>query len=304
MNFPQPIVYPDSTIYPTFGQPVTEGRKISLGGFVLGDVDGFGVGWTISKFDGWGSPASSVTFTQRGRGHGSTATDPYDTSRYMTIEGLVQAPSLAALDDAFYRLAAAVTLDQFQMVVAEAAGVKQVAAQRQGEVIPTYISNTLGKYSILIAAKDPAKYGDEIAATTALPSSSGGLTYPVTYPLTYTGVTTSGIISINNPGASPSPVYLRIDGAIPAGGWSVNHLGQQATLSFASSLSLAAGEFVTVDMQQREVLAQGQSQATRNGYVTSRGWFQLDPGQNDIAFTAAAYDPTALLTLTTYPAWS
>jgi hypothetical protein len=302
MNFPQPIVYPDSTLYPDFGQPVTEGRKISLGGFVLGSVDGFGVGWTITKFDGWGSPQSNVNFTTRGRGHGATSTDPYHSPRFMTIEGLVSAPDLAGLDAAFYRLAAAVTLGQFQMVVAEAAGVKQVAAQRQGEVITTYLSNKLGKYSILIAAKDPFKYGDAITASTALPSSSGGLTYPITYPLVYTGVSTSGVISIRNPGSDPSPVYLRIDGAIPAGGWSVNHLGQQVTLSFASSLALGAGEFVTVDMQRREVLAQGQ--AARNGYVTSRGWFLLDPGRNDISFSSVAYDPTALLTLTTYPAWS
>lgn len=302
MNFPSPIVYPDSALYPTFGQPVTEGRKVSLGGFVLGDIDGAGVGWTITKFDGWGSPQSTVNFTTRGRGHGATSTDPYHFPRFMTIEGMVHAPNLAALDDAFYRLADAVTLGQFQMVVAEAAGVKQVAAQRQGEVVPTYISNTLGKYSILIAAKDPAKYGDALTASTSLPSSSGGLTYPVTYPITYTGVSTSGVVSINNPGNAPAPVYLRVDGAIPAGGWSVNHLGQQVALSFASSLALGAGEFVTVDMQRREVLAQGQS--TRNGYVTSRGWFHLDPGPNYIAFTAAAYDPSALLTLTTYPAWS
>lgn len=302
MNFPSPIVYPDSAVYPTFGQPVTAGRMVSLGGFVLGDVDGFGVGWTITKFDGWGSPQSTVNFTTRGRGHGATSTDPYHFPRFMTIEGLVHAPDLAALDDAFYRLAAAVTLEQFQMVVAEAAGVKQVAAQRQGEVVPTIISNTLGKYSILIAAKDPFKYGDVVTASTSLPSSSGGLTRPLTYPITYTGVSTSGVLSINNPGDSPAPVYLRVDGVIPAGGWSVNHLGQKVTLSFASDLSLGAGEFVTVDMQRREVLAQGQS--TRNGYVTSRGWFQLDPGPNDIAFTAAVYDSSALLTLTTYPTWA
>jgi hypothetical protein len=275
---------------------------VSLGGFVLGDTDEFGVRWTVSKFDGWGSPASTVSFTNRARGHGSTSSDPFYGSRFMTIEGLVQAPDLASLDAAFYRLSGAVTLDPFPMLVAEAAGVKRVTAQRQGEVVTTYLSNTLGRYSILIAAKDPFKYGDAVTSSTGLPSSSGGLTYPVTYPVTYTGTTTSGVMTVNNMGNAPAPVYLRVDGVIPAGGWSVNHLGQEATLSFASSLALGAGEFVTVDMQRREVLAQGQS--TRNGWVTSRGWFQLDPGPNSISFTSVADGPTAMLTLTTYPAWS
>jgi phage-related protein len=67
-------------------------------------------------------------------------------------------------------------------------------------------------------------------------------------------------------------------------------------------LALEAGEFVTVDMEAREVLAQGQS--ARAGYVTSRGWFTLDPGVNTIAFSAANYSPTAQLTLTTRPSWS
>jgi hypothetical protein len=302
MSFPSPIVYPDSTLYPDFAAPATEGRKISLGGFVLGDTDGFGIGWTITKFDGWGSPQSTVNFTTRGRGHGATSTDPYHFPRFMTIEGLVHAPDLASLDAAFYRLSGAVTLDQFQLLVAEGAGIKQVAAQRQGEVVTTYLSNNLGKYSILIAAKDPFKYGDAVQVTTALPSTSGGRTFPAQYPVTYTGVTNSGVIQVNNTGNAPAPVYLRVDGVIPAGGWSVNHLDQKVNLSFATSLALGSGEFVTVDMQRREVLAQGQS--TRNGWVTSRGWFQLDPGVNNIAFSATAYDPSALLTLTTYPAWS
>jgi hypothetical protein len=55
-------------------------------------------------------------------------------------------------------------------------------------------------------------------------------------------------------------------------------------------------------MDRREVLAQGQ--AARAGYVTSRGWFSLDPGPNDIAFSAANYSSTALLTVTTKPSWS
>jgi phage-related protein len=79
-------------------------------------------------------------------------------------------------------------------------------------------------------------------------------------------------------------------------------VGKKQSLTFATSLALAAGEFVTVDMDRREVLAQGQS--ARSGYVTSRGWFSLDPGVNEIAFSAANYSSTALLTVATKPAWS
>jgi len=65
---------------------------------------------------------------------------------------------------------------------------------------------------------------------------------------------------------------------------------------------LGVGEFLTVDMDRREVLAQGQS--ARSGYVTSRGWFTLDPGDNVIAFSSVNYSETASLTVTTKPSWS
>jgi hypothetical protein len=55
-------------------------------------------------------------------------------------------------------------------------------------------------------------------------------------------------------------------------------------------------------MDRREVLAQGQ--APRSGYVTSRGWFSLDPGVNEIAFSSVNYSETANLSVSTKPSWS
>jgi hypothetical protein len=188
------------------------------------------------------------------------------------------------------------------MLVAHQDRIRNCMAQRQGEVIVTPITDTLATYSVLIVAKDPRKYGDLITASTLLPFSSGGLVRPSTWPRTWTGVSGTGVLRVNNPGNTYAPVWLRIDGPIPAGGWTVTHVGKKQSLTFATAIALGAGEFVTVDMDRREVLAQGQS--PRSGYVTSRGWFSLDPGDNDIAFSAQNYSATAQLTLTTKPAWS
>jgi hypothetical protein len=220
----------------------------------------------------------------------------------MTIEGLIIAPTHAALLDAEDRLNAAVTLEQFQMIVVHDDRLRNVMVQRHGEVIPTPITDKVASYSVLVVAKDPRKYGDLVTATTLLPSSSGGLVFPATVPVTFTGVSNTGTVRVNNPGNTQAPVWLRVDGPIPAGGWTITHVGKKQSLTFATSLALAAGEFVTVDMERREVLAQGQS--ARAGYVTSRGWFSLDPGDNDIAFSAANYSSTASLTVSTKPAWS
>jgi hypothetical protein len=275
---------------------------ISVGDVVLGSVDPAGVRFTVDKFDGWGSPASSAQLTQRARGHGATSSEGFYRPRVMTIEGLIMAPVAGMLSEAIDNLSAAVSLGQFQVIVSEQGRLRNVMAQRQDEVQVSYLTDIVARYSIQIAARDPRKFGDLITASTRLPFSEGGLTFPVTFPITFTGTSGTGVIRINNPGNTPAPVWLRIDGPIPAGGWSVTHVAKQQSLTFATALALTSGEFVTVDMDRREVLAQGQ--APRSGYVTSRGWFSLDPGDNDIAFSAVNYSSTASLSVTTKPSWS
>lgn len=220
----------------------------------------------------------------------------------MVIEGLILTDAPDLLSAALDQLSGAVTLAPFTMIVAETGRIRHVTAKRQGEVIHKKFNNKQAWFSIQVVAEDPRKYGDLISLSTRLPSSSGGRIYPATYPITYTGVSETGVIRVNNPGNTEAPVWLRVDGPVPAGGWTVTHVGKRQALTFATALTLTTGEFVTVDMDRREVLAQGQS--TRAGYVTSRGWFSLDPGDNDIAFSAANYSATAQLTVLTKPAWS
>jgi hypothetical protein len=275
---------------------------IAIGDLVLGTLDPTGVRFTVDKFDGWGSTGSTATFTQRARGHGATSSEGFFRPRVMTIEGLMIAPVPDLLSPASDALSAAVTLGQFEMLVSEQGRVRNVSAQRQDDVQVTYLSDTIARYSIQVAAKDPRKFGDLVTATTRLPFSEGGLIRPSTWPRTWTGVSGTGRVTINNPGNTQAPVWLRIDGPLPAGGWTITHQGKQASLTFATALALGSGEFVTVDMDRREVLAQGQ--APRSGYVTSRGWFSLDPGDNVIAFSAQNYSSTASLTVTTKPSWS
>jgi hypothetical protein len=302
MPYPSPITYPSPSLYPGFAGDGECELMIALADLVLGAPDGFGARWTISKFDGWGSTAPTLQLSQRARGHGATASESFYTPRIMTIEGLLMTPTHAGQEDAADRLYAAVSLEQFPMLVAHQDRIRNCMAQRQGEVIVTPITDTIASYSVLIAAKDPRKYGDLVTDSTLLPSSSGGLVRPSTWPRTWTGVSNTGVIRVTNPGNTQAPAWLRIDGPIQTGGWTVTHIGKKQSLTFATALALDVGEFVTVDMDRREVLAQGQS--ARAGYVTSRGWFSLDPGDNDIAFSAQNYSATAQLTVTTKPAWA
>lgn len=302
MPYPSPVTYPSALLFPGTGL-ISNLSPVGIGDLVLGGVDRNGSRWNLRSFEGWtGSPSSTLDLTQRARGNGATGNEPFLTARHMTLGGRVSAPNPAALNASLDDLNAAVTLDGFTLAVAETGRVRTAEAQRNGEVITTKTNNRVAEFSIQIVAKDPRKFGDLITATTLLPHSWGGLTRPSTWPRTWTGVSNSGQIVINNPGNTDAPVWLRIDGPIPAGGWTVTHVGKKQSLSFAASLALGAGEFVTVDLEAREILAQGQ--APRSGSITSRGWFTLEPGENTIAFAAVNDSPTAQLTVTTRPAWS
>ncbi len=306
MPYPGPLLYPSGLLFPGTAAPEGQGASpVALGNLVLNRVDEEGTVWALEDFDGWlGSAGSTLELAQRTRANGATGTEPFLKPRVMTMAGRIRALDPMALSLAIDRLNAAAALDPFDLMVSESGRIRHCSVQRQDTVIVKTAKGTarLAEFSLQIVAKDPRIYGDLITDTTPLPSSSGGRTYPARYPIVYTGVSNTGVIRVRNEGNTQAPVWLRIDGPIPAGGWSVTHVGKEQTLTFATSLALAAGEFVTVDNDRREVLAQGQ--AARSGYVTSRGWFSLDPGDNDIAFSAANYSPTARLTVTTKPAWS
>lgn len=303
MPYPSPVTYPSPSLYPGFSDG-SGGRQVALNStFILGQTDAYGVRWSLTTLDGYdGSPSPTLQLTQRARGHGATESESFLTARVLSMGGLIHGADVASIEAAFDRLNAAVSLDPFEILVLESGRIRNLTVRRQGEVIPTWHSDKLAAYSILVSAKDPRKFGDLITASTRLPFSSGGLIRPSTWPRTWSGVSGTGTVTINNPGNTEAPVWLRIDGPIPAGGHSITHQGRKRTLTFGTAIALGAGEFLTVDMDKREVLAQGQS--ARSGYVTSRGWFSLDPGDNVISFSSVNYSSTASLTVTTKPSWS
>lgn len=303
MPYPSPTTYPSGLLFPGTGSGGFRGDPVAFGDLLFNsDDDANGVTWILEDFNWDDSAGSTVEVTQRARGNGGTASEPFFEPSVYTLTGKILAPTAAAGLAARDALSAAVTLDPFQLTVAEGDVVRHSMVQRQDQIIFKRLNATDRSFSIQVVAKDPRKFGDLVSVSTALPSSSGGLVRPSTWPRTWTGSSVTGKVQLNNTGNTQAPVWLRVDGPVPAGGWTVTHVGKKQALTFASSLALGVGEFVTVDMDRREVLSQGQS--ARSGYVTSRGWFSLDPGVNEIAFSAANYSSTALLTVSTKPAWS
>lgn len=275
--------------------------SFTLGGIPFGDVDDFGVDWSIEKFDGWtGSTRSTSELTQKPRQHGAWRSTGYSGARSIAASGKLYAPDAATLNGAFDRLNDAIPAGVDRTLVVNYAGTSRWATvQQSDDVLPGWQSDYVGTWSIQVSATDWRKFGASLSGSTRLPSTTGGLTIPFTVPFTINATTVTGQVSLENPGNESGPVVLRIDG--PCTGPVVTHVSTGNALVFSSSLVLQDGEFLLIDMDARTALANGQ--ANRAGYITSRGWSAFDPGDNTWAFSASQYDSRSQLSVTAVPAW-
>lgn len=276
---------------------------VTLGDLALTGTDGDGCEWrTLAPIQGWdGSPDTTFALTQKPRQPGGwLGPRPQLVPRHVTLTGLVRAPSADALEGAIDRLNAAASIDTpTTLTVQRGSSPRTAGVYRDGAVVPVELTDTIAQWTVDLTAPDPRKYGATVSTSTGLPSSSGGLTWPVTWPVKWTGIAASGVLSINNPGNVPAPLLLRIDGPVTAP--TILHVASGTALTLASSYTVPAGSFLLIDTEARTVLEGGT--ASRNGWITSRGWFQLDPGPNDLIFSAATYNATAQLTATYAPAY-
>lgn len=273
--------------------------SITLGSLVLTGTDASGVQWGADTLQGWGSPASTIAPVQKPRQNGAWGGLAYSKARSVVVSGQTVAPTRALLSAAVDTLVSATDLLGTTLTIVESGVSRTLTVRRDGDVALTVKPGVdrMFWWSVQLVAVDPRKLGAALSSATRLPSVSGGLTIPFTIPFTIASTVTSGQVSMTNPGNETGPVQLRIDG--PVTGPVVTHTGSGLRLSFASSLSLGVGEFLTVDMESHQVLAQGQ--ASRNNWVTSRGWSGFEPGGNTWAF--AATSGTGTLTVTATPAW-
>ncbi len=219
----------------------------------------------------------------------------------MVLTGKIIGPTVGPVVRACDVLKQAASLTETTLTVDDAGyGPRTMRVSRQGEVLIKPITNLRNSFSVALVAADPRKFGPALTGSTRLPSTSGGFTFPHTFPHTINAVTTAGNTSLTNPGNIDGPVLLRLDGPVdyPV----VTHTGPDgARTVFGLGMQLQAGEFVTVDMDAQTILAQGQSSRARS--ITARGWQAFKPGVNTWSLAAATYNASALLTVTVSPTW-
>lgn len=270
-----------------------------FGGFTLGQTDTYGVECYLLGVDGWGAPASTAQAVQRVAADGAFATPAFFTARTFTVSGGLVASDRPSLIAAFDRLQAAASIQPQTVTITTGGAVRSVTAQRQGEITISAQTDVYIEFAVTFLAPDPRKLGAPTVVSTFLPSAVGGWTFPFTFPLTISSVVNPGTCSATSPGSLIGPVVLRIDG--PVSGPVVTHVASGAQLVLASSYTLAAGAWLTIDMDAHTILEN--DQADRTSFLTVRGWSGYEPGANVWAYAAQTYNPSTKLTVTVWPAW-
>jgi len=277
-------------------------RAVTLGSLNFDAIGEDGSEFLVTDIEGWdGSAGSTVALTQKLRAPGGwLSVNPQLTPSSLTVTGHVSAPDLATLKSAVHRLKSAASLEQTTLTVSDRGGqTLTMRVCRQGPPLVQSGGLYWDEFSLSLVAADPRKFGTSTTVRTGLPSQSGGLTFPVTFPVTWSAVSVTGQVSLVNDGNIVGPVQAVAYG--PLTDFTVTHIGSSGTRAVSVALPLLAGEYVVIDMEAETVLAQGQ--ASRTQYVTSRAFSGFDPGQNAWAFTSSTYSSSAQFAVTATPAW-
>lgn len=278
------------------------GIRVDLGTVALGAVDSDGVAWFLQAMEGWDSPENRSEVTEREGDHGAWASPVYLGSRPITLSGTIIAPSRTLLEGAMDQLRVAAGLDDTVLTVRETVP-KQATVRRSGKPLMQYVTDTAATYSVMVTAADPRRYSTTLQSkSTMLPSSSGGLTPPVTPPLTSTAVTVSGEISAGNDGTFETRAVFTIAG--PADSPQILTAMPDGSVIFLNYTDiLYAGDVLVIDTDAKTCVLNGVV-SRRRFLITPTGWPTI-PALSTVAcqFRARYYNSSATLTASWRSAW-
>ncbi|MER5653427.1 hypothetical protein ABT076_10470 [Streptomyces sp. NPDC002131] len=279
-----------------------DGRQATLGALRLGAVDSAGVAWFLQTLEGWDSPEIRSEFQEREADHGAWASPVYLGSRPITLAGTVEAPDRASLDTALDQLYVAAGLGDTTLTVWESTP-KQATVRRSGKLLAQHVTDRTATWSVMVTAADPRRYGTTLqTGTTGLPSTTGGLTFPVTFPVTFSATTVSGQINAVNVGSMDTRPIITITGPVVAPVVSALY-PDGSVRQLIYSQDLATGDVLVIDTDAHTVVLNGV--VSRRRFMTvSGGWPTIPAGGSlNYQFQSSTYNATTTLTASWRAAW-
>lgn len=283
----------------------------------LGSINGlnFGAGtvYELAGLTGWRQIIAGPTGQQgqllppRQTSHGSFKQPYYVPFRIVNLQLAIYGTSVPQFEAALEALEAA-TVPNGMVEIPMSVQINGLSTTLNGVIetreILTDLESAFGlaHATIGIKASDPRRFAASVSATTTLPNPSSGMTFPAAFPAAFTGTASGGSMTLTSTGDATGPITAVVNGPL-SGAFTLTHLQSGLSIGFNSAVQINAGDYLYIDIENRAVLYNGLAQASRNSWISQRGWFGLLPGANTVLFNAGSYSSTASITLTGKPAW-
>jgi hypothetical protein len=270
--------------------------QLQYGDMLMGG--GTSAGWR--ELVGWRDlPAGEVSDYPRPQGHGAYPGDVWGGPVTVTFTFLLRSATLADRAEAIAALEQFAPMDGVDRMLAvndTGDGTWFRMARVTGRSIPQdhHFGHAPLVCSIQFLCADPRRYSlTEYTRTVTQPSGSGGLIYPLAYPLDY-GTWTGGGASGSSLGAVDTPLVATFIGPMAS---PVLH-GPDWTLAF--DINLAAGESLVVDTLEGTALLNG---TTDRAYTISTSSDPIErclihPGENALSLSVSGSSGTGTVLVT------
>lgn len=167
---------------------------------------------------------------------------------------------------------------------------------------PPVITWPMGNYyevQCQFTAYDPTIYSAiEESSSQVLAPSGGGFTFPIIFPITFTGSGRTGRITIHNNGNIPT--YPEIDLA----GLLTNPVIENETTGefFSMTYTLAAGRTIEINNKAKQAILDGSTNLAQ--YIDDGAvWFTLAPGENVIRLSTDATTDSGYMVVRRRSTW-
>lgn len=272
------------------GELITLPWQIDWNGFLLG----VGTVYSIQHLNGWldmpGLDMGEAAKTTQG---GSWPGTPRAQSRIVTLELEIRATA-DRMGDAIRALRAATprsaTADEAPLAISLHDETLVASGKISNRIIPVnqaYSQGLSPSATLQWLCADSRVYEPtERSVTIGAPTGgSGGLIYPVAYPLVYGVAATPSNALCTNFGNEPTSPVVEFTGPIEQPRLINSTLNQ----ALAFDIDLLAGQTLTVDTDKGTVLLNGTTDRlyTRSNLSVPVEYWKLDPGYNNVTLTAA-----------------
>lgn len=281
---------------------MADGATFTIGSWGAGMVtpvtDSNGCIWYLTDYKGWqGAPAPRTNVVDREQSDGVYDGPVWQPGRQITLEGKVVCPSNLVMHKAFDVIGAVLVSGSrtATLTVVEPHVTRIATVRRDAETLIDPVGNTDATFSMILYAPDPNRYGSVLQTGSAtLYQASTGRAYPLAFPRAYGSASaSSGTVTVTNNGnVMTYPIITISANAGPMVNPSVTLIGG-LTLTF--TLTLNAGDVLTIDTGQRSVLLNAAARA----WPLTTGTLGCAPGVTQLLFNAFSADPTATMS----PAW-